>query len=82
MMSGTSGIRFSTRVIRRASASPGHHATDIFAVFTEEHVLHARHAGVFDVPADYFLVKVNCLVHVIGYEFVPNESVYHFSPSV
>ena len=70
-----------SRKLRRASASPGHHAADIFAVFTEDHVLQARHTGVFDIPADYFLVKVDCLVHVVGYEFVPDESVCHFAPS-
>ena len=67
--------------LRRAGASPGHHAADVFAVFPEDHVGEARHTGVLDIPPDYLLVEVDCHVHVVGYEFVPDESVCHVAPS-
>jgi hypothetical protein len=63
------------------TGSPGHYATDIFAAFPEEHVLHARHAGVLDVPANYLSIKVDRLIDVVRYQFVPDKSVCHvFDP--
>src|SRR5580704_2444523 len=70
------------RKLRRAGASPGHHASDIFTVFPEEHVGKTGHTGVFDVPPYHLLVKAHCLVHVIGDKFVPDEAVCHFAPSI
>ena len=61
-----------------ACAGPSHYAADVLAIFSEEHVSEAGHAGVTDVPADYLLVEVDCLIHVVGYEFVPDEAICHF----
>ena len=38
-------------------------------------------AGISDVPSHDFLIEAHRLVDVIGYEFVPDESVYHLCTS-
>src|SRR6185503_10886663 len=70
------------RKVGSACASPGHHAADVFTVFTEEHVGESGHTGILDIPPHHLFVEANRLIHVIGYEFVPDEAVCHFAPSI